>query len=166
MDVTLELLSPDNAVILSYALPVESLVVEINRNPVVFPIPAAATDRTRPLANRPVAWALDFGMMSETVIASGTLVDGGRLGVAALREIARTHWSTLRPSSRRVGGVYLWSAGGARLVVSEGPGQAPTPQAYQGVITQLRTQRQGGVPRWDYTLSLAVSVWPEGMGRI
>jgi hypothetical protein len=181
--VVLEVLNSDNAVDAHhrFRLPVSGITKEITRNPVVFPLPVTRIDNDLSLNNRPVAWALDFGMMSENIILTGTLRDNisemnvGEItnenppvcNLSELSEIVRTHWANLTPSlSDMVDNIFIRSKGGARLVVDEGQGQAPTPQCYQGVITTFRATRQGGNLYWDYTFGLTVTVWPIGMRKL
>lgn len=170
--VTLQVLNADNSVGLSYKLPTETITNEITRNPIVFPLPTTRIDDNSIFNNRPIAWSLDFGMMSETIVMTGVLSDNSQIpgsdipGIATLREVVRTHWANLKVVEGSSGAIILRSNGGVRVVVEEGPGQAPGTQNYQGLITQFRSTRTGGTLRWDWTMAVTVSVWPVMMRAI
>lgn len=171
--VTLQLLNSDNSVYVAPGLGsetmklyVESISMNIMRTPVVVAFPTGRQTTSKPIDyNRPVSWALDLGVAQEMISLSGVIGDNNEdplvPSMSDLQEIVRYHWATITSGGGGPNGLLRMN-GGARLLISYGPGQGGL-KVFQGIILRLDSNRVGGTLRWEWKMTFQVTNWPRGM---
>jgi hypothetical protein len=162
LQVKLEAMDENDAVLTAMLLPIERVTHTINRQPVIISLPS--TDRGK---GNPTAYALDFGMMNEQLILSGvsadndTQLDTADDGVVErptkpfLFDAIRTHWPEVKVTTS---GGLITVKGGWRLTMNEGQGQGIF--QYYGLILGIVGERIGGQLRWEWKLTFQECRWP------
>lgn len=170
--VWLELLDSNNNVYSPFGgssgrvkLLVDHISFSLSRNPIVVSFPTGRQTSGPVPHNRPVAWALDLGMMQEMILLNGVAKDNDEdpevPGHHELQEMFRYHWATVTTGGGGPNGL-LKMRGGARLIVDHGPG-AGGERSYQGLILNLQSTRAGGQLRWEWKMTFQVAYWPLDM---
>lgn len=163
-----------NSQLQAWDLKIESVDIQINRQVSVIPLPLL-TSSSDIFTNRPVAWCLDLGMMSETVILHGVSEDNdGDVTnpqanpvptITQLAEIVRCV-SGNKHTSVSSGSLIFGNA--VTLSLFAGDGQASpigsTPvagstESFVGVIQSFARHRNGGDTYWSWTLTHASVSW-------
>ena len=143
-------------------LSVSTIDHSIARQPIVIGIPEV--NKSLPanvdavFQGQPVAFGLDFGLLTETIRLSGISKDGNT-GVAnpshsQLADVVRKAWIYVQPTGN------LGIDGGLRLTIDEGIGH--NTHTYIGIPLEFSANREGGNTYWSYTLTLQVAMWPIG----
>lgn len=145
-----------------FALNVEDYQHVINRNPSVFALPGVNAGGT----GLPKIYSIDFGMLSENIILSGTFGDGtpsAWLPTARdMLRIARTWWSNFSLSG-------VNSNGFNRASIKVGPGVFDA-ELFGFTFQNVQISRKGGVLTYDFKMTLAVvkfqeELAPSGSGK-
>lgn len=139
----------------SFLLAVEETHIDLNRQPVVFSLPMINAGSK---GGAPVAYALDFGMLSEMITLKGVSADAPQdfyHSFTDLQTISRTSWRYVTISTS---GGQVVVKGGVRLTMDMGTGQGV--KEYHCVVLGLTGDRLGGQLRWEWTWKFQVVEWP------
>lgn len=154
--VSIATLRDDDSVVYEYRCFVEDVIEQINRTPVVFSIPSVYRGDA---GGYPVAYAIDFGMMTETITLKGVCKDEETFPTAPtiqqLARIAREGWRYMTVSTS---GGAIQVKGGVRFVVNHGLNQGT--YTFQGAIQSFMARRSGGQLRWEWEMVMQVARWP------
>lgn len=140
-----------------FALNVEDYQIVINRNPSVFALPGVNSGSS---ANGyPKIYSIDFGMLQETIILSGTMPDGtGNAWLPTGRDtlrIARTWWHNFSLSGTNTNGFN-------RASIKVGPGVLDA-ELFGFTFQNVQISRKGGVLTYDFKMTLAVVQYQENL---
>lgn len=152
-----------------FALFVEDVTHIVNRNPSVFALPGVDQG-----SGLPKIYSIDFGMLEETIILSGSIADGESNQylptVHDIMRIARTWWVAFTLDGANTTGfnrLLLQTAGSWNDVfknpVAEG---SPNWEIYGFTFQNVQTSRTGGKLEWGYKATLGVVKFPEEIDPI
>lgn len=147
-----------------FALNVEDYQIVVNRNPSVFALPGVNSGSSG--SGLPKLYSIDFGMLQETIILSGTIPDGlpnswlptGR----DMLRISRTWWHNFSLSGTSTNGFN-------RASIKVGPGVFDA-ELFGFTFQNVQISRKGGVLTYDFKMTLAVVKYqdelaPPGSGK-